>query len=240
MESNSKTYWVSYIVRTCLLVNRKKNENKCILSRIYTKSIMLAHERLSKLVPFGRLVPGPAQRSGPTSLLVPPSLRHGFLKNKKHNDISFPHCRTHATAAGASTLSPTHRWHSPTWRPSPAMAFPFGRHTPTPPSCCHAPMPRRSLPPVACATCPTEPSRMLPAMVVVVVLTRCRLWPRWLESPSPGLPHVANACFKRLRCFVGMFQVFHVDVAKVNRDVVYVAMIVHICCKCLFPMFHLF
>jgi hypothetical protein len=34
-----------------------------------------------------------------------------------------------------------------------------------------------------------------------------------------------------------MFQVFHADVAKADRDVAYVAMIIHVCCKCLFPMF---
>jgi hypothetical protein len=34
--------------------------------------------------------------------------------------------------------------------------------------------------------------------------------------------------------------VFHVDVAKVDRDVAYVAMVVHVCCKLLFPMFLLF
>ena len=37
-----------------------------------------------------------------------------------------------------------------------------------------------------------------------------------------------------------MLQVFHVDVAKVDRDVAYVAMIVHVCCKLLFSMFPLF
>jgi hypothetical protein len=41
-------------------------------------------------------------------------------------------------------------------------------------------------------------------------------------------------------CFVGMLQGFHMDVAKVDRDVAYVAMVVHICCKLLFPIFHLF
>jgi hypothetical protein len=30
------------------------------------------------------------------------------------------------------------------------------------------------------------------------------------------------------------------DVAKVDWDVTYVAMVVHVCCKHLFPMFHLF
>jgi hypothetical protein len=29
------------------------------------------------------------------------------------------------------------------------------------------------------------------------------------------------------------------DVAKVDRDIAYVVMVVHVCCKCLFPMFHL-
>jgi uncharacterized membrane protein len=33
---------------------------------------------------------------------------------------------------------------------------------------------------------------------------------------------------------------FHTDVAKVDRDVAYVAMVVQVCCKHLSPMFHLF
>ena len=37
-----------------------------------------------------------------------------------------------------------------------------------------------------------------------------------------------------------MLQVFHMDVAKVNRDVSYVAMAIYVCCKRLFQMFHLF
>ena len=37
-----------------------------------------------------------------------------------------------------------------------------------------------------------------------------------------------------------MFQLFHADVVKVDRDVAYVAMVVHVCCKRLFLMFHLF
>jgi hypothetical protein len=39
---------------------------------------------------------------------------------------------------------------------------------------------------------------------------------RRLESPGPKLPHVANVCFKCFRYFVGMFQVFYADVAKVD------------------------
>jgi hypothetical protein len=37
-----------------------------------------------------------------------------------------------------------------------------------------------------------------------------------------------------------MLQVFYVDVVKVDCDVAYVAMVVHVCCKLLFPMFQLF
>jgi hypothetical protein len=37
-----------------------------------------------------------------------------------------------------------------------------------------------------------------------------------------------------------MLQVFHVNVVKVNRNVTYVAMAIHICCKCLFQMFQQF
>jgi hypothetical protein len=37
-----------------------------------------------------------------------------------------------------------------------------------------------------------------------------------------------------------MFQLFHVDVAKVDQNIAYVAIVVHVCYKRLFPMFHLF
>ena len=33
---------------------------------------------------------------------------------------------------------------------------------------------------------------------------------------------------------------FRMDVAKIDRDVAYVAMVVHVCCKRLFPIFYLF
>jgi hypothetical protein len=59
--------------------------------------------------------------------------------------------------------------------------------------------------------------------------------------------HVANICFKCFRCFRGTLEVFYIDVVKVDRDVskvdpdvAYVAMVVYICCKRMFPMFHLF
>jgi hypothetical protein len=34
--------------------------------------------------------------------------------------------------------------------------------------------------------------------------------------------------------------VFHMDVAKVHRDVAYVAIAIHVCCKRQFQMFYLF
>jgi hypothetical protein len=37
-----------------------------------------------------------------------------------------------------------------------------------------------------------------------------------------------------------MLQGVRMDIAKVDRDVAYVAMVVHLCCKLLSPMFHLF
>jgi hypothetical protein len=37
-----------------------------------------------------------------------------------------------------------------------------------------------------------------------------------------------------------MLQVFHVHIAKIDRDVAYVAMVIHICGKCLFQIFQLF
>jgi hypothetical protein len=49
--------------------------------------------------------------------------------------------------------------------------------------------------------------------------------------------HVANVCFE---CFKGMLQVFYIDIAKVDRDVAYVAMVVHVYCKGLLLVFHLF
>ena len=48
--------------------------------------------------------------------------------------------------------------------------------------------------------------------------------------------YVANVCFK---CFRGILQVFHTDVAKVDQDIAHVAMVVHVCCKLLLSMFHL-
>jgi hypothetical protein len=51
--------------------------------------------------------------------------------------------------------------------------------------------------------------------------------------------HVANVCFECFRCFRCMLQVFYTNIAKIDWDVTYVAMVVYVCCKGLLPMFHL-
>jgi hypothetical protein len=63
---------------------------------------------------------------------------------------------------------------------------------------------------------------------------RRRIPPRWLKSTGPGLPfpYVANVCFKCIRCFRGMLQLLHMDVAKVDRDVAHFTYF----CKC-FPLY---
>jgi hypothetical protein len=45
---------------------------------------------------------------------------------------------------------------------------------------------------------------------------------------------VTSVCFKCFRCFICMLQVFHVDVVKIDCDVAYVAMAIHVRCKRLF------
>jgi len=52
--------------------------------------------------------------------------------------------------------------------------------------------------------------------------------------------HVASLCLKCFSCFICIFQVFHMDVAKVDRDVTYIVVVARVCCRRLFPMFHLF
>jgi hypothetical protein len=53
--------------------------------------------------------------------------------------------------------------------------------------------------------------------------------------------HVTSVCFKYYcKYFRVMLHVFHIDVAKVDWDVVYAAMVIHVCYKRLFPMFYLF
>jgi hypothetical protein len=52
--------------------------------------------------------------------------------------------------------------------------------------------------------------------------------------------YVASVYFKCFRCFRGMLQVFYMGIAIVDRDVAHVAIVVYICCKRLFQLFHLF
>jgi hypothetical protein len=52
--------------------------------------------------------------------------------------------------------------------------------------------------------------------------------------------HVASVCFKGFKYFRGTLQVLHTNVAKVDLNVTHVVKVVHVCCKLLFSMFHLF
>jgi uncharacterized CHY-type Zn-finger protein len=52
--------------------------------------------------------------------------------------------------------------------------------------------------------------------------------------------HVAKVCFNCFRCFRDMLQVFHMDIAKIDRDVAHVAMVVHAYCKRPFQIHLLF
>jgi hypothetical protein len=45
-------------------------------------------------------------------------------------------------------------------------------------------------------------------------------------------PHVSRVCFKCFICVILMLQLFHLDVAKVELDIAYVAMPIHACFKC--------
>jgi hypothetical protein len=68
---------------------------------------------------------------------------------------------------------------------------------------------------------------------------------RSLDSPTQQEDvalkvHVAKVCFKCFKCFRGMLQVFQMDVAKIDLDVAHVAIAIHVCCKSLFKIFHLF
>jgi hypothetical protein len=71
------------------------------------------------------------------------------------------------------------------------------------------------------------------AVVATSTASACRALPRHVVLQTC----VANVCFM---CFKGMLQIFYIDVEDVDLDVAHVAMVIHICCKNLFKMFHLF
>jgi hypothetical protein len=110
---------------------------------------MMAHERPSRCVSSGWLVPGPANDRA--NRPAPLHLQYDTISLEKEKSGIFPHCLVHAIVASASTAPPTHCWPFPTRWPSPAVAFPSGRRAPTSPRCCHALIPHRSFPPVAFA-----------------------------------------------------------------------------------------
>ena len=57
------------------------------------------------------------------------------------------------------------------------------------------------------------------------------------QLPHPLLLYVINVCFSSFRCFRVTLQVFHMDVAKVDQDVAYVAMVIHVCLSVCFKYF---
>jgi hypothetical protein len=58
-----------------------------------------------------------------------------------------------------------------------------------------------------------------------------------VEEASPGYVECWKRMFKCFRYFRNMLQVYHLYVAKVDRDVAHVAMAIHVCFKCMFQMF---
>jgi hypothetical protein len=214
------------------IVNRATISHKHFSGHLGTKKLFIRffvfsvnitiHGHPFRRVPSGQLVPGPVRRSGPTGLLRFTFTTTRFLKKKT---------RTHATAVADPLRCP------PAASLLQSGGLPAGRRGLTPSRCCCVPIPRRSLPPVAL----THPAPSLPP---VTHATR-------LVEPKPGAAsdggaRVAPASTPTTRivwtsqCCKRIFQVFHADVVKVDGDVAYAAMIVYVCCKYMFIMFHLF
>jgi hypothetical protein len=88
-----------------------------------------------------------------------------------------------------------------------------------------------------CEPLPISAAEQLP--LVNSTRRRAYILPSSKEMLRCAEMHVASVCIKCFICFRRMLQVFQIDVAKLDRDVAYVAMVVHVCCKGLFPVFHL-
>ena len=120
-------------------------------------------------------------------------------------------------------------------------------HLTVAPRLCSAALPRQPRLPLHHASAPlagisTAPERGFPSSSLSTTplahhgLLGCvdPLWPSPRDLPRPCpleqqgdialKTHVASVCFKCFRCFRGMLQVFHADVAKVDRVVAHVAM----------------
>jgi hypothetical protein len=52
--------------------------------------------------------------------------------------------------------------------------------------------------------------------------------------------HIHACCNLSFKCFIRMLQVFHLDVAKVNLDVVYTCMLQSVCFKYFIHMLQVF
>jgi hypothetical protein len=84
-----------------------------------------------------------------------------------------------------------------------------------------------------------EEDRVAATIPSAASIPRCTpLWRATAAIPS-GTSAPALRCVLRKKCEMRTFQVFQMNVAKIDRDVAYVAMVVHVCCKRLFLMFHL-
>jgi hypothetical protein len=49
--------------------------------------------------------------------------------------------------------------------------------------------------------------------------------------------HVVSICFKYFECSRDMFHLFQMNLTKVDQNVIYVAMVAHVCYKGLFQRF---
>jgi hypothetical protein len=71
-------------------------------------------------------------------------------------------------------------------------------------------------------------------MYISSVSSRYCIYCLWLYT------YVSSVCFEYFRCFRLKLQVFHLNVAKVDLNVAYVAMTIYACFKQMFQVFHLF
>jgi hypothetical protein len=179
--------------------------------------------------------------------------------SQKYLPIVLAHCMLlcHALAATVFLVAhPVSSRAAPHVAPRSSRAMPpsSSRRTPSPAApapACYAPRPR------CCAPRPVPHAHRGAAGVLPRCCPRrrspleghghCQRHGRRDARPQQGdvamKAHVGSICFKYFRCFRGMLQLFHMDVAKVDRRWFTCCKCSKACCKCfrgLFEMFHLF
>jgi hypothetical protein len=149
-----------------------------------------------------------------------PSLLHGFSK-KKHSATRLLHRRGRPPAAFSSMAAPHPRCFARS-RSTPIHLARRGRggrgglHLRPHPPCAVGGKRRHALP-------------QFPTQVGHGRRQRC------VSSVSGVFIHIASLWFKCFSYFRWcMLQVFYTDVAKVDRDIAYVAMVIHVCCICFY------